>query len=192
MCGRYTLGEMDETDILQDILGHITYSFDKKAAGFWSREIYPTAHAPVLTQQRELVLSKWGFDRARGTGVIFNARSETLLQSGFWKRYLPGGRCIIPAKSYFEWEHVGKKTGAKYIFRRPQDQPLYFAGIMDVHSRSRPYAVITRSASQNIRFVHDRMPLILTEDMLSAWLSPIVDPKLLDLESALVECKRIK
>ncbi len=192
MCGRYTLGELDETDILQDILGKVTYCFDPRDEKLWNREIYPTAHAPVLTQQREIVLSKWGFDRVRGAGVIFNARSETLLQSGFWKKYLPNGRCVVPAKNYFEWEHVGKKTGDKYIFLRPQNRPLYFAGITDVRSPSHPYAVITRSASQNLRFVHDRMPLILTEDMLSAWLDPIMDPKLLILESPPLECRRIE
>ncbi len=190
MCGRYTLGELDEIDILQEILGQVTYCFDKKDAAFWGREIYPTAQAPVLTQQRKLVLSKWGFDRARGTGVIFNARSETLLQSSFWRRYLPGGRCVIPAKNYFEWEHVGKKAGDKYVFSRLQNQPLYLAGIMDIQSPSHHYAVITRSAAPNIRFVHDRMPLILTEDMLSAWLAPVLDPGLLTLESAPVECRR--
>ena len=192
MCGRYTLGDWDTVDILQNILGQVTYSFDKKDADFWNREIYPTAQAPVLTQQRELVLSKWGFDRARGSGVIFNARSETLLQSSFWKRYLPGGRCIIPAKNYFEWEHVGKKTGDKYIFSRLPDRPLYIAGIMDVQSTAHHYAVITRPAASNIRFVHERMPLILREEMLSAWLAPVLDPVLLAVESIPVECRRIE
>ncbi len=192
MCGRYTPGEMDTVDILHGILGQITDCFDKKDVSLWSREIYPTARAPVLTQQRKLMLSKWGFDRARGTGVIFNARSETLLQSNFWKRYLPSGRCVIPAKNYFEWEHVGKKAGDKYVFFRSPNQPLYLAGIMDVQSPSRPYAVITRCAAPNIRFVHDRMPLILTEEMLSAWLDPVLDSRLLTLESAPVECRRVE
>ncbi len=39
------------------------------------------------------------------------------------------------------------------------------------------FAVLTRDSSPDIAFIHDRMPLIMPEDLADDWIDPKKDPK---------------
>ena len=39
------------------------------------------------------------------------------------------------------------------------------------------FTVLTRDAAAEIRFIHDRMPVMLSKDVIDDWISPAVDPK---------------
>ncbi|PWM43618.1 MAG: hypothetical protein DBX47_06945 [Clostridiales bacterium] len=173
MCGRYTINTEDEVIEMREILQEISMRFTREElAASCGNELYPTCTAPIITQQKELILSKWGFSKWDGKGVVFNAKSETLEKSRFFAPYLKTGRCIVLANAYFEWHKINNKSTEKYKIFSAEDRPLYMAGIMRPGTDGDPeYAVITREAAENINFIHDRMPLIFNENDLVSWLT---------------------
>ena len=73
-------------------------------------DIAPGSMQPVLTitenGERKLELMRWGFklpDR-----LLFNARSEGIESSKFWKDAFLEGRVIVPADAIFEWKLMPK------------------------------------------------------------------------------------
>ena len=97
MCGRYQSN--NEVEMLEIIrINSLLYDELMLNEMKYDKEIYPSNVVPIITQDRKLVLSKWGFDKWDGKGIIINARSETLASSRFFSPHLKEGRCIIPAK----------------------------------------------------------------------------------------------
>ena len=90
-------------------------------------------------------------------------------------------RCAVPASCYFEWEHLTSpdgrtKTGARY---RLQDGSAltWLCGLYRMEEGVPCFVVLTREPGENIRFIHDRMPLILPEDAVSEWIRPDTRPE---------------
>ena len=38
------------------------------------------------------------------------------------------------------------------------------------------FVILTRDAAEGIRFIHDRMPVIMPEDLINEWIRPDADP----------------
>ena len=76
------------------------------------REIVP-ANIEVIIVQGSAVMGKWGFPKWKGSGVIFNARSETALEKAMFKKPLLTQRCVIPSKGFFEWGIVNEGFGGE-------------------------------------------------------------------------------
>ena len=68
--------------------------------------------------ERQLELMRWGFklpDR-----LLFNARSEGIETSKFWKDAFLKGRVIVPADAIFEWKEMPKgQKKPKYEITSP-------------------------------------------------------------------------
>ena len=120
-----------------------------------------------------------------------NARSETAaVKSTFnedWKRH----RCIVPASWYFEWEHItdsnGKKhTGDKYMLQPKNSSMTWLCGLYRIEEGLPVFVILTREPGEEIRFIHDRMPLIMPEELVPEWIRPDRDPGEL-LSQALTE-----
>ncbi len=155
-------------------------------------EVRPTDMAPVVapgakTHAPAVYPMVWGFTNPRENGPpLLNARVETAAQKPFWKESWSSRRCVIPASWYFEWEHVEgpegkKKRGQKYMIQ-PKDSPVaYLAGLYRMEERKGlrlpVFTVLTREAAEGIRFIHDRMPVILPKEAVKAWISPEGDPQ---------------
>jgi putative SOS response-associated peptidase YedK len=89
-------------------------------------------------------------------------------------------RCLIPADGFYEW--FGK-TGSKqpYYFHLPSGEPFAFAGLYEIWEdkeappEAGPYkscTIITLEASESVRDIHNRMPLILKPEAFDEWLDP--------------------
>jgi len=178
MCGRYYI-EIDDLELeeivreaekrVREYPGQITM----KTGG----EIFPTEVVPVQTGLRQYAPMKWGFEGYGGKPVI-NARSETALEKPMFQQSMLERRCLIPASGYYEWrkaEGAGKKT--KYRFSIPGGI-LYFAGCyrLEKNSALPRFVILTRQAEGGAEAIHDRMPVILAEKHIEAWLhgSPAV------------------
>ena len=152
-------------------------------------EVRPTDIAPVIAPDRSRKATVfpmvWGFTNPRSGGPVLNARVETAPDKSFWREAWAKHRCVIPASGYFEWEHfIGpdgkKKTGRKYRIR-PQNSPVTFlAGLYQIEEqrgiRVPVFTVLTREPAESIRFIHDRMPLILPQESIRSWISPEAGP----------------
>ena len=94
-------------------------------------------------------------------------------------------RCVIPSSYYFEWHHYtdskGKvRTGDKYAIQPSGSDVTYLAGLYKTEeSRDLKYpvfAVLTRTPTDDLRQIHNRMPLILPVSAIDEWISPDGEP----------------
>ena len=164
-------------------------------------EIRPTDIVPVVAPSAKektptVYPMLWGFTNPKGSGSpLLNARVETASIKDFWKEAWKSHRCVIPASYYFEWEHLTasdgtKKTGQKYMIQ-PKDSPIaYLAGLYQIEEqrgiRLPVFTILTREPGEGIRFIHDRMPVILPKESVKAWISPEGSPEVI-IKSALTE-----
>ena len=105
-----------------------------------------------------------------------NARSETLFQKPTFKNLIERKRCLVPASGYYEWQSSEKGKIPHFIYAF-NNSPLAFGGLYDTWNEGQEnsihsYTIVTKTASQPIHFIHDRMPVIVPEQYWMDWLNP--------------------
>jgi putative SOS response-associated peptidase YedK len=154
-----------------------------------SYNVAPTQEIPVIVQHedaRHIKKRHWGLvpfwakDISIGSKVI-NARVETLSSKPAFKAALKHRRCLIPANGFYEWS--GKAGSIQpYFICLPSGEPPAFAGMYEICEDNKeappdagPYkscTIIAMDASDSIKNIHDRMPLILKPEAYEEWLDP--------------------
>lgn len=168
MCGRYSLFLDEDIAELQRIVRETEGKLQGKAA-LKTGEIYPTNMAPILTgSSLSPEPAAWGFPGFKGSGVIINARVETAAQKRMFAESLVSRRCVIPSTGFYEWKKEGTEK-QKFLFRIPEKKLLYMAGLYKEFQGERRYIILTTEPNSSIADVHNRMPVVLPEDMLAAW-----------------------
>ncbi len=126
------------------------------------------------------LIPSWAKDPSIGSRML-NARAETLLTSGAFKKAAAARRCLIPADGWYEWKAREDAPGKQPYFMTPADgSVMAFAGVYEFW---RPRgdedaewlvscSVITTEARDALAEIHDRMPLVLPRDRWAAWLDP--------------------
>ena len=147
-------------------------------------DISPGNSVPVLAwgkSGRQIAFQMfWGFSVKTGSLVV-NARTETAAERPMFKDSWTKHRCIIPASWYYEWQH-GKApdgsvvTGQKYLIQPSGMDKTFLCGLYRLEGGAPHFAVLTREPPEKIRFIHDRMPLILPEELINEWIDPSSDP----------------
>ena len=177
MCGRYYIAEDDLSQELERIIAEINRKKTPeglKTAG----EIRPCDVAPVIANSRRQDVQpfamRWGYSYPESRPVI-NARSETAAEKPLFRDGMQRRRCLIPASHYFEWEkRDGKRV--KYAIRPAHADTLYLAGIYHFENHDGvtvpSFVILTREAAPDIAFIHNRMPVILSEERAADWLNP--------------------
>lgn len=168
MCGRYAL----EADIDMLIAHYKAIIGEKDFQG--SEEIFPTNTVAIIRQieDKEIDFLKWGFMPSFTKKPIINARGETVHIKPTFKNSFINRRCIIPATSFFEWEKVGDK---KIRRRISLDKELFsMAGLynsfFDEGKQYEAFTILTINANDQMKHIHERMPLILKEEDEDMWL----------------------
>ena len=119
----------------------------------------------------------WAKEKKIGRRLI-NARSETAAGKPSFRAAFRKRRCLILADGFFEWK--GDKGNKQPMFLTlPDDRPFAFAGLWetwDNHGKeTTPYrscTILTREASESVRQIHHRMPVVLKPEAYDAWLDP--------------------
>jgi putative SOS response-associated peptidase YedK len=133
-------------------------------------DIAPGSIQPVVTLnkdgERQIELMRWGFklpDR-----LLFNARSEGIERSKFWKDSFEERRCIVPADAIFEWQQADKgKKKPKYEIVIPGQEPFGMAGVWKRWKNPKTdrweetFAVITGEPNELVQPIHGRMTTFL-------------------------------
>lgn len=148
-----------------------------------SGEIRPTDITTVLAPDKQGKRAAfpmfWGFTGK--SSYIFNARVETADRKPTFRDSWNKSRCVIPASCYFEWQHLvspdgRKQTGDKYMIQPKNSTRTLLAGLYRLEEKDGlllpHFTILTREPSEELRFIHDRMPVILPENAVSAWLDP--------------------
>ena len=150
-----------------------------------SGEVRPTDLVPVIASNKSKAPAVfpmvWGFHLPRSSSPMVNARIETAMEKATFKESWESRRCIIPASYYFEWEHLtnaaGKvKTGDKYMIQPKGSRVTFMAGLYRIEEikgiQIPVFTILTRVPTETIRFIHDRMPVILPQEMINCWINP--------------------
>ena len=165
MCGRYSLFNDKEIVDIAQIIQEVESRYGTAVN---TGEIYPTNLAPVLIGgDVHPEPARWGFPKFNGSGVIINARAETAVEKPTFKTSLLTRRCAVPTTGFYDWD----KDKRKLRFNRPDTPVLWLAGLYNDFAGERRFVILTTAANASMRAVHDRMPVILSADALSAWTS---------------------
>jgi len=128
------------------------------------------------------LVPSWAKDPSVGARMI-NARGETVAEKPSFRSAFAKRRCLIPASGYYEW-HTAGGVKTPYWIHTADDAPLAFAGLYDFwrekdSAEDSPWLVtctiVTTSARDQMRELHDRQPVMLTDDQRDAWLDPESD-----------------
>lgn len=178
MCGRYSIGP--DVQLLSQEL-HLT-----PPANFTPRyNAAPSQALPVVSnaERQRVSLFQWGVIPfwAKGKGQrLINARAETVAEKSTFKKSFRQRRCWVLADGYYEWQKTPQgKVPHRMVLS--DEQPFVFAGIWDEHADQetgevqRDFCIITTAASPSIAHIHDRMPVILSEETRRFWLSDTED-----------------
>jgi len=128
----------------------------------------------ILTQYRWGLVPRWAKDPSVGNRMI-NARAETVATRPAFRDSLKSRRCIIPASRFYEWQKTDSRK-VPHSIQRSDGYPMNLAGIWaSWHDREtdeelRSCAIITTAANMMMRPLHDRMPVVLPDEMLGRWL----------------------
>lgn len=107
---------------------------------------------------------------------IINVHTESLREKPALKKTLLRHRCIIPADGWYGWKQIGKRTLIPHRFTLTDQEVFSFAGLSEefedengatVHT----FTILTISANELVSTATARMPVILTRDQESLWLS---------------------
>ena len=137
----------------------------------------------------------------RKSQLLVNCRVETASKKPLWRNSWLQRRCIIPASYYFEWgppmnplntltptngrvqsdtnkKRKGKKI--KYAIRPMVEKTMCLAGLYRIEDGFPHFAVLTREPGDNIRFIHNRMPVILRSNSIDTWINPHIEIRTID------------
>lgn len=187
MCGRFSL-----TTPLEGL--RALFGFEELPNLAPRSNIAPTQRVAAVRQgedgRRHLAELRWGLvpvwakDLSIGARMI-NARGETVAEKPAFRSAFKSRRCLIAADGFYEWQAPESGKGPKQPYRiefagRP---PFAFAGLWenwrDPQEKGGPRVesctIVTTEANEPLRWLHDRMPVILAPDDFARWLAPGTD-----------------
>jgi len=181
MCGRFKRGSDKQrvAKVFKVTAGLDETVFDE------GDDLRPQSIQPVIytndAGERQMELMRWAFklpDR-----LLFNARSEGIENSKFWKDAFLTGRCILPGDAIYEWQEAEKgKKKPKYEFTIPGQQPFGMAGVWKLWKNTKTnhwektFAVLTGEPNELMAPIHDRMTTFVEPRDYEEYLTPAERP----------------
>ena len=207
MCGRYVsardrnqlmkMFKIEELEADEELRPDYNVAPTRKSAVVISA---PPPEAPKDAEPvRQLRNFRWGlipsWAKAKGkfgSGLI-NARAETVHEKPSFRRAFTSRRLLIPIDGFYEWFPLPGQDGVKkpvkqpYLLRPADSGVLTLAGLYETwRDPEAPeddepvtrFTIITTTATDDLGYVHDRMPMVIVPENWEAWL----DPRLSDVE----------
>ena len=183
MCGRFTLSAN-----LDDLQGR--FGFEARDLEYRPRyNIAPTQPVLVVSVDsqhgdRRAEFMRWGLvpfwakDLKIGYRMI-NAVAETAAGKPAFRAAFKKRRCLILADGFFEWRKDGKEKIPTYIFQKSK-APFAFAGLWEnwrspEGEQVRSCTILTTTPNELIQPIHNRMPVILSQETEALWLDPMTE-----------------
>ena len=110
------------------------------------------------------MIPSWAQDK-KDFRPLINARLETLMEKVSFKKLIQTSRCIVVADGYYEWKREEKEKIPHY-FTRTDSSLMFFTAI----HQNNQFCIITKEASNKVKDIHHREPLIINEEQISNYL----------------------
>jgi putative SOS response-associated peptidase YedK len=150
--------------------------------------VAPTDEALVVVQREErraITAYRWGLiphwaENAKVGSRMFNARAETLSSSPAFRDAFVRKRCLVPVDGFYEWKREGT-VRQPFLIGRADGLPLTLAGLWagwrdPVADRVvRTFTIITSGPNDQMVDIHNRMPVVVPEELWPMWLDPLAD-----------------
>ncbi|KKO79955.1 SOS response-associated peptidase [Corynebacterium striatum] len=150
----------------------------------------PVAIVRVQERAARVEPARWGllphWKQDLDGSPLFNARAETVATKPSFREAFKRNRCIIPLDGYYEWKAEkpspsggvkakGKKT--PYYVTGPEGM-LFAAGLWATGMERLSATMITTEATEEMAWLHGRLPKFLTAEEIGAWLAgePLLEP----------------
>ena len=185
MCGRFVF--YSDPQFLRE-----QYGFDEGPIEFRPQyNIAPTQQVVTVTNDgtRRAELMRWGLipswakDPKIGSRMI-NTVGETAATKPAFRVAYKKRRCLILADGFFEWKKEENEKIPTYIFLKSR-AVFAFAGLWENWKSPsgewvRSCTIITTKPNAFMDPIHNRMPVILSEETEPLWLDPVTeDPDIL-------------
>lgn len=164
MCGRYYVDDDTAHEIEK-----IVQKIDKRLQNRYKGDVCPSQNALVIIGNTSALKADdmiWGFPQSNCSRLLINARAETVLDRKTFHDSVLRRRCVIPARGFYEWSPEKVKAS----FTNQNGTTLYMAGFYNIFQNQNRFIIITTTANDSVRPIHDRMPLVLEEDELKDWI----------------------
>lgn len=113
---------------------------------------------------------KWGTENSKGIKII-NARSET---SDLYFKNMK--KCVMVVQGYYEWKVTLSQSGVeskKPFYFKNEDKDKNYLLIAGLYKQKedlngfdfKQFIVLTAEANKQIEDIHDRMPLLLNDEL---------------------------
>ncbi|HOK39413.1 MAG TPA: SOS response-associated peptidase family protein [bacterium] len=170
MCGRFAFDSSIQELIKEFKIKKIELKIER------NKNIAPSMEIPVIiNNNNENELSKfiWGIkikiSSEKKEVNLINTKIESLLNNYLYKNFLEFKRCLVPATGFYEWKKNEEKNRKdKYLIRIKNKVLFAFAAIYieksDETERKKFFSILTEPAEKTISHIHNRMPVILTDE----------------------------
>jgi len=182
MCGRFTLTYRERERLAAELGVNVEQIPE---ADYKPRyNIAPTDPHWIVRlryEDRQVLPARWGLvnswakDAKRAAAQI-NARAETLARTSAFRDAFAKRRCVVPADGFFEW--IGAGNARRPIwFHRADGGLILFAGLYESWQPEpggwqRTFTIVTTEPNRVVLPIHDRMPVILADEIVDLWLDP--------------------
>ena len=174
MCGRFAV-----TDSKEKIMN--VFQIQRSEVLLEPRyNICPSQEIPVIIYEeglRRLEPRQWGLIPfwSKSPKPIINARAETASVKPAFREAFRKRRCLIPSSGFFEWA-IEDEIKQPYFISLKDKSPMAFAGLCEEWSNPegkivKSFAILTVEANSFLKFIHHRMPVILTPANGMNWLN---------------------
>lgn len=193
MCGRFTI-TLSKEDFIRYLSKYKQLEINIDHLELPNYNVAPSEEVAAMIKHKDTYRVgpiKWGFIpffAKDDKKYVINARSETLLDKTMFKDSVINKRCVIFADSFYEWKTInGKKIPYRILVK---DMKLFaFAGLWSHYKKNGESiytaTIITTKANEMMSDIHERMPVILTDDQVELWLNePFIEQKHLNLLTA--------
>ena len=198
MCGRFALDDTVNQMIAEFVTATGRPPEEWQADWLATPIVRPTDKVPILLktlEQRDdpdsalvprAALAQWWLTPPfspvlRGKHATFNARSETVTQKPTFRAAVAHQRAVLPSIGYFETKKTSGTSVPHYI--TPPSGLLFFAGLYswwqdpsrepdDPQRWHLTTTMLTQSATGDLADIHDRMPVIVAQEAIDAWIDP--------------------
>jgi putative SOS response-associated peptidase YedK len=178
MCGRFTLTTPDLAGLARELRAELDPAFRRPWRPRFN--VAPGDAHVVLRDERggrRLREATFGFSTRPGQ-VTINARAEGAATRPLFRDAWRTRRCAVPADGFYEWSGPKAARQPSWL-HRADGRPLLFAALWRPSPSGPPeFVIVTVDANADVRALHDRMPAILADGALDAWLDGDAPPAL--------------